>query len=278
MPVDLRDKSIIITGASSGIGAATAVAAARAGMHVVLNARRLERLTQIAELVEQQGRQAAIVVGDVNESDLSDRLLDEAQRQFGGFHAVFANAGFGLELPVIRMSESSLRELFETNFFASVQLCRLAALRLIERRQPGHLLMCSSCVAKFTLPQFAAYTASKAAQAHFCRAMRFELRPFGIEVASVHPITTSTEFFEQASLRSGRDVTTTVHDHAPKWLVQSPARVAEAVIRCLRRPRSEVWTSRLVLFSSGLFTMCPWILDLVLAREAARLRKAGEGP
>jgi len=277
MAIDLRDKAIIITGASSGIGAATAVAAARAGMHVVLNARRLERLTQVAELVEQQGRQAAIVVGDVKERGLSERLLEEAERQFGGFHAVFANAGYGLELPVIRLSETSLREMFETNFFASVELCRLAALHLIEARRPGHLLMCSSCVAKFTLPQFAAYTASKAAQAHFCRAMRFELQPHGIEVASVHPITTTTEFFEQASLRSGRDVTANVHDHAPRWLVQSPERVADAVIRCLRRPRSEVWTSRLVLFSAGLFTMFPRLLDMVLSREAARLRRAGEG-
>ena len=276
MAVDLRDKSIIITGASSGIGAATAVAAARAGMHVVLNARRLDRLTGVAELVEQSGRRAEIVVGDVREPGLSLRLLETAERSFGGFHAVFANAGFGVELPVVRMSEASLRELFETNFFASVELTRLAALRLIEARRPGHLLMCSSCVAKFTLPQFAAYSASKAAQAHFCRAMRFELQPHGIEVSSVHPVTTETEFFEQASVRSGRDVRSNVHDHSPRWLVQSPDLVAEAIVRCLRRPRSEVWTSRLVLFSAGLFTMWPWLLDLVLRREARRLHRAGE--
>jgi len=277
MAIDLSNKSIIITGASSGIGAATAVAAARAGMDVLLNARRLDRLASVAELVEQHGRRAEIVVGDVKEPGMSLRLLEAADRHFGGFHAVFANAGYGLELPVVRMSEASLRDLFETNFFSAVELTRLAAIRLIEAGRPGHLLMCSSCVAKFTLPQFAAYSASKAAQAHVCRAMRFELRPHGIEVSSVHPVTTETEFFEQASVRSGRDVRSNVHDHSPRWLVQSPDVVAEAVVRCLRRPRSEVWTRRLVLFSSGLFNMCPWLLDLVLRREAARLQRAGEG-
>ncbi|HMN95119.1 MAG TPA: SDR family NAD(P)-dependent oxidoreductase [Phycisphaerales bacterium] len=270
----LADKVLIVTGASSGIGAATALAAAEAGMDVLINARRMERLARVAELVEERGRRAEIVVGDVAEQGLSQRLLDAADERFGRFDAVFANAGYGMELPATEVPEEALRAIFETNFFASVELIRLSALRLIASGRPGHLLMCSSCLAKFTLPGFSAYSATKAAQAHLCRAMRFELAPHGIEVSSVHPITTVTEFFDRAAERSGRESTPSgVHDHVPRWMIQTPERVAAAVIQCLRRPRSEVWTSHIVRLSSGLFNAFPSVLDMVMRREAKRLRE-----
>ena len=119
------------------------------------------------------------------------------------------------------------------------------------------------------MPNLGAYAASKAAQESICRAMRFELAADHIEVASVHPITTTTEFFSESSLRSGTQGAS-IPEHAPKWFIQSPDRVADAIVACLRRPRSEVWTSRIVRLSSALFTAFPWILDLVLRREAKR--------
>jgi short-subunit dehydrogenase len=137
--------------------------------------------------------------------------------------------------------------------------------------------MNSSCLAKFAIPYFGAYAATKAAQAMMCRAMRFELEPHGIEVSSVHPVTTMTEFFEQSAARSGLGAHgRTVPDHTPKFLVQPPERVARAIVSCLKRPRSEVWTSLLVRLSAGAITAFPWVFDGVCRREAARSRRQAE--
>jgi short-subunit dehydrogenase len=267
MPRQLTDKAIIVTGASSGIGAATALACAEAGMHVLLNARRGERLEQVAADIRALGRDAAIVVGDVAEPETTDRILQETNRVFGGFYAVFANAGYGMEKPVLGTSVEDLRRIFDVNFFASVHLVQESAHALVRRKQGGHMLMCSSCLAKFTIPYYGAYSATKAAQNHICRAMRAELRPHGIEVASVHPVTTAAEFFEVAQDVSGGDAGgQSVPDHAPSLFVQSPQRVARAVVRCLRRPRSEVWTSTIVRGTAAAMTFAPGLLDVVMGR------------
>jgi short-subunit dehydrogenase len=103
--------------------------------------------------------------------------------------------------------------------------------------------------------------------------MRFELEPHGIEVSSVHPVTTMTEFFEQSAARSGLNASgRKVPDHAPKLFVQPPERVARAIVACLKRPRSEVWTSLLVRLSAGVITAFPWVFDAACRREARRSR------
>ncbi|MCH8314498.1 MAG: SDR family oxidoreductase [Planctomycetes bacterium] len=265
----LTDQVIIITGASSGIGAATAIQCAKAGMDVVLNARRADRLEQVAAQICELGRHAKIVVGSVTDEGMTEQMLDVAQDAFGRFDVVFANAGYGFERSVVQMDDQELRQIFDVNFFASFDLIREAAKRLISDERPGHLLMCSSCLAKFTLPFFSAYSATKAAQNHFCRAMRLELARYNIEVSSVHPITTTTEFFEVSNQLSGKaDKTSTVPDHASKMFVQTPERVARAIVRCLGKPRPEVWTSHIVRSVAGVMTAFPWFFDLVVRKQA----------
>ena len=100
--------------------------------------------------------------------------------------------------------------------------------------------MCSSAVARFTLPRYGAYCATKAAQAHMCRAMRVELRPHHIEVSSVHPITTTTEFVDVAQRRSGaRPGETDIIHQVPKPFIQTPERVARAVEKLARKLDAE---------------------------------------
>jgi len=271
---ELRGKVAVITGASSGIGAATAHAVVAEGMKVVLAARRLERLHAVAESLRAKGGEVHAVAIDVAAPGASAQLLDAAERAFGRFDMVFANAGYGMERAHHETAEIDLRQMFEVNFFASTDLITQAARRLIAAKRPGHLLMCSSCLAKFTIPHFGAYAATKAAQAMMCRAMRFELEPHGIEVSSVHPVTTMTEFFEQSAARSGLGTHgAKTPDHAPKFFVQPPERVARAIVSCLKRPRSEVWTSLLVRLSAGIITAFPWVFDGACRREARRSRK-----
>jgi len=259
----LAGRTIVITGASAGIGAATARACAAAGMHLVLVARRRGRLEELAGRLEargaEQGRpiRTAIVEGDVTDGDVTGAALAAAE-SVGGLDAVFANAGYGLLRPMCSIDEAALREIFEVNFFASVQLVRAAAGRLIEAGRPGHLLMCSSCVARFCLARYGAYAATKAAQAMVCTAMGAELRPHGIAVSSVHPIGTTTEFAAVARRRAGEPAEgPATTSRRPGFLVQDPDTVARAIVRCLRRPRPEVWTSRSVRMAAALAVAVP---------------------
>jgi short-subunit dehydrogenase len=269
MSRDLNQKVIVITGASSGIGAATAIECARAGMNVVINARRADRLDAVAEKVRAVGGKVETVVGDVTDQSISDRMLDAAEQRFDRLDAVFANAGYGFCRPAHEVTNDQLRHIFEVDFFASVDLVNAAAKRMIARSSGGHLLMCSSCLAKFTLSGYSAYSAAKAAQNHICRAMNVELKPHRIHVSSVHPITTTTEFFSVAERHSGRQVDASVAPgHASRFFVQTSEHVARAVVKCLRRPRPEVWTSFTTRAVAAVMTLWPGSMDLVMRKVA----------
>ncbi|MFO0962123.1 MAG: SDR family NAD(P)-dependent oxidoreductase [Phycisphaerales bacterium] len=258
----------VITGASAGIGAATALELARRGYDLLLVARREDRLAAVAQRVRQETAGTAAVellAVDVAAPGASARILDAAERAFGRFDVVFANAGYGLERPAHLTDGQALRAMFETNFFASVDLATQAARRLESLGRPGHLLLCSSCVAKFTLPAFGAYSASKAAQAHIARAMAYELAPRRIRVSSVHPVTTSTEFFEVARGHSGPggDDQYGIHGMS-RFFVQRPEKVARAIARSIGTGRTEIWTSPLTRLAAGFITAFPGIFDLAV--------------
>jgi short-subunit dehydrogenase len=150
----------------------------------------------------------------------------------------------------------------------SVDLLKAAAQRLLAAERPGHLLMCSSCVSKFSIPGHSTYAATKAAQNAVCQAMRFELRSKRIDVSSVHPITTTTEFFDVSADLSGRTRPADgLPEHAQGLFVQPPERVARAIVRCLRRPRPEVWTSHIVRGFAAVGTFFPRVGDYLIGRQ-----------
>ena len=263
MTVDLSGKPICITGASSVIGAATALACARAGMPVAMMARRQEKLDSVADKIRGAGGTALVLPGNVNDPKESLALLDRAEADFGPAYAVFANAGYGIETESWSQSEQSIRDMFETNFYGSLNLVRPALDRFVDRGE-GHALLCSSCLSKLAVPFYAAYSASKSAQDHFARAMRHELAPHGVAVSSVHPIGTDTEFFDTAARNSDN----------PRLLpkmrsgLQPPAKVAEAIVRQLRRGRGgEIWTSLPARTLFGLANTFPALADWGIRRK-----------
>ncbi|MEM1167356.1 MAG: SDR family oxidoreductase [Planctomycetota bacterium] len=244
MPIDLTDKPIAITGASSGIGRATAIACAAAGMPVALGARRVDKLDAVKVEIESAGGRAITVPMDVAHKPDSTTLVDRTNEAFGPIYAVFANAGFGFEARSDRVPEDRLREIFEVNFFGSLHTVHAALPTMLEHSR-GHAIICSSCIGKLPVPYFGAYCATKAAQWHMASALRWELRSKGIFASSVHPVGTKTEFFDRARERSKPppEAGSTIDDHTPSWLMQRPETVAHAIVGCLRRPRGEVWPS-----------------------------------
>jgi short-subunit dehydrogenase len=264
MAIDLRGKPICITGASSGIGLATALACAKAGMPVVLAARRIERLNTLASQITATGGKAVAIEVDVRDTDACARMIDLCAGSFGSVYSVFANAGYGLEKPVLAMSDAELRDIFETNFFGTLNTIRPAIPRMIEARS-GHIVVCSSCLSRMSIPYFSAYSATKSAQHHLSRAMNLELEGQGIRVSSVHPIGTKTEFFDAAARNSGGDGHELVQ-HTAQWFLQTPERVARAIVRRLRRPAPEIWTSQATRLGMTFAEAMPRLTDLFLRR------------
>ena len=259
MARDLSNKVIVITGASSGIGAATALASARAGMDVVVSARRVERLRQVADDIERIGGRALVVSCDVRRDDDVERLIDEPCQTFGRLDAVFTNAGYALIDRVLETPDEQARDLFETNYFGMIR-CLKAAMPKLRQVPDGlkHLLICSSSVSEVGIPFYGVYCATKAAQDSIAGALRAELAGEGIEVTSIHPVGTRTDLFATAAAHSNRPAPEGV-PNTPKSMVQSPEEVAEAIVKALKKPRPEVWPRPAVRFGLAVLTAFPSI-------------------
>jgi len=259
----------VITGASSGIGAATAIEAGKAKMKVVLAARRPQQLDAVAASVREVGGEALVVPTDVADADEIDRLFDQSVERFGRIDAVFANAGYGYFAHSERDGDYE-QHMWDVNYHGVVRCMRRAVERFREQGGGGHILACSSLVAKTGLPYYGTYTATKAAIHGMVTSMQLELKPEGIHVAVVYPGSTDTEFHQRIERRCGRDAAS---ENTPKWLMQPPDAVARQVIACLRRPRPEVWPTRLGWLFAGLWSLSPRFRAFCFGKHEETARK-----
>lgn len=264
----LQDKSIVITGASSGIGAATAIACAQAGMNVVLAARREDRLKEVATKIEALGRRAVVCVCDVRKDDDVAAMVKAAKQELGRLDAVFANAGYGQFAAVLDTTDQQMRDIFETNYFGTLRTIRAAVPMMRETSEQGHILICTSAASEIAIPMYGAYSATKAAQDSIGGALRAELVDSHIAVSTVHPIGTRTEFFDVVrgnSVNPGEGLST------PAALMHSSEKVARSVVRCLRKPSAEVWPSVGTRLGVALTTAVPslgaWSIRNIMLRR-----------
>jgi NADP-dependent 3-hydroxy acid dehydrogenase YdfG len=189
---------LLITGASSGIGAATARRAAAAGYRLALGARRRDRLDALSE--ELGGSEEAIAVAcDVAEWDQVQALAAATLEAFGRLDAVFANAGFGARRGFLEESPEHWRSMVLTNVLGVALTIRATLPHLLERGT-GHYLLTSSVAGRRALPG-SLYSATKWAVTAIGEALRSELRQMhenaGIRVTLIEPGMTDTEFFDQ---------------------------------------------------------------------------------
>ena len=167
------------------------------------------------------------------------------------------------------LSDKAWRDIFETNFWGTLNTIRPALPHLLAAGR-GHVMICSSVVSKIGVPNLAAYTTTKACQDHIGRALRLELGG-KVHVSTVHPIGTNTEFSQVVTEKSGNRPRTA---RSPEVFRQTPEDVAEAVVRCLRRPRGEVWTSTLARTLAAVSTLSPGFADFILRRHFEGKKKA----
>ncbi len=252
-------KVVVITGASSGIGAATAEAMAKVGAKLVLGARRLDKLQAVASRVLELGGQAEVMACDVGRREQVKALLALAQSRFGRVDVAIANAGFGFAARVHDTTEAQMEEIWRVNLLGTWYVMAEAAPLMLKQRQ-GHIIAVSSVVARRGLPGMGPYCMTKAGQLSLVEAMRVELRGSGVYVSSVHPGYTQTEFFQQASQRSG----STVHGGGK---MQSADVVAGKIASLVARPRPELWPLKMLRWATLFTAMLPTISDAAIAKS-----------
>jgi 2-deoxy-D-gluconate 3-dehydrogenase len=192
---DLKDKVAVITGASSGIGRAAAVAFVRKGCKVVLAARRVKKLKELKEEIAAFSKNCWYLQADVSREKDVRRLFDEAERFFGRIDIVINCAGRGCEVEVPDISHDEWHSVINTNL-TSVFLCtREAARRMIAKGIAGHIITVCSVLGRFGLRGHAGYCASKHGVTGFNKATRWEFRKHRIKVSTIYPANVDTELF-----------------------------------------------------------------------------------
>ncbi len=258
MKRDLRGSRTIVTGASSGIGRAVASELARCGARVLAVARREQRLRELVEQSAALGRSIETVAGDITDPETRQRVLDAAQAKFGGLDVLVNNAGVGALGPFSDASVERVRRVMEINFFALVEMTRLA-LPLLKQGVRPMVVNVSSILGHRGVPNRSEYSASKFAVQGFSEAIRAEFVRFGIDVLVVSPGPTETEFFD-------RELERTIDARWPKHTPASVAEVARQTVRAICLGRHEIIPYRWGRVLCWLNRLSPRLMDRVMTR------------
>ncbi|MFL6277696.1 MAG: SDR family NAD(P)-dependent oxidoreductase [Blastocatellia bacterium] len=245
----LQDQIVIITGASAGIGEASARMLAQQGAIIVLVARRKERLDQLKGEIEAAGGRALAIAADITDAADRERLMSETLAAFGRIDALVNNAGYGQRGPIEMVPVEAIRENFETNLFSLIALTQ-QVIPIMRRQASGRIVNISSVAGRIARPLSSIYDATKHALEAISDGLRGELAPFGIKVVIIEPGFIVTEFLGVANERA-RDVIEQDSPYKPffegfaegyqriRKMAGRPDDIAELVLKALTldRPR-----------------------------------------
>jgi short-subunit dehydrogenase len=250
----LRDQVIVITGASSGIGLATARMAAGNGAAVVLAARTEQALNKAVQEITAANGRAIAVRCDVSQRDELERLADEAVRSFGRIDTWVNNAGVGIWGRIEEVSEADMRQLFETNFWGEVAGSLVALPHL--KRQGGALINMGSMASDRAIPLQGIYSASKHAVMGFTDALRMELEEEGapVSVTLIKPASIGTPMPQHV-----KNYTQSEPKFPPP--VYAPEEAAKVILHAATHPVRDAFVGGSARTISTLAKMAPRLLD-----------------
>jgi NADP-dependent 3-hydroxy acid dehydrogenase YdfG len=218
MSTPLSGKAVLVTGASAGIGRATAVALAQAGAKIVATGRRKLELDALAK--QCGGQTVETIVGDLNDAGFVDDLVKRTR----DVDILVNNAGILKYAPLLDMTEADCEEMFRTNVLASFRVTLAVAKSMAERRR-GHIIVMTSIAAREVYRLGVIYCATKHALSAFARGLRIELQSFGIKVTEIAPGMVDTE------IRASSDHPSVLEAvKSRKFEALTSAEVAEAVV------------------------------------------------
>ncbi len=246
----MRGKVAIVTGASSGIGRAIALALADQGARVSLAARTASALEEVAGQVRTRGQEALVVPTDVTRQEQVERLVEETSARWERVDILVANAGAYVRTPVTELTVADVERSMAVNFYGALYAVLAVQPRMLDQRN-GHIVLISSMDGKKGLPLDGPYVAAKFALGGLGEVFRQELHGTGVRVTTVFP---------------GRVDTPLIDDlEVPRISAKiSPEAVARATVRAIQRNRAEVIVPFQARALYYLDTFCPRLGDWVV--------------
>ncbi len=266
----IAGKVCVITGASSGIGEATARAVAAGGATVVLAARREDRLRALAEELRGRGATVTWQRVDVNREEDLQRLRDHAREEHGGCHVLVNNAGVPGGGEFRALSLERIRLVTETNYVSILVATKLFLELLIGSK--GHVVNVASLAGRYALPGSGVYSATKHAVVAFSESLYYELRPLGVMVTTVNPGIVVTEGFfpEDSSL---------LRDPLLKPFLMKPERIGREIVDVIRKRKGpEVSIPRWLAAPQAMRMLAPPLYRAAMQRIAGDRAAAAEAP
>lgn len=263
----LSEQTLVITGASSGIGLATAQAAAERGAKVVLTARNQEKLAEIADEINHAGGQAAYVAADVGSRDELNHVADVAVQRFGGFETWVNDAGVGIYGRLDEVTEEDARRVFDTNYWGAVNGSLIAVEHL--RGRGGALVNVGSVASDNAIPMLGVYSATKHALRGFTDALRMELEldEAPVSVTLIKPTSINTPFPHHARNYTDRE------PQVPPPVYQ-PDEVAAAILHAAEHPVRDIYVGSMSRIMSSLGKHAPkaadWLSETMMAPREFR--------
>jgi len=268
----LDRQSIVITGATSGIGLATARRAAAAGACVFLIARGEKDLARLTEELQGKGSRVAYAVADVADYEALREAAEKARRLFGGFDTWVNNAGISIFGAIREVTLEDQRRLFETNYWGVVNGSLIAAEHLRERPEGGTIVNVGSTLADAPIPIQGVYSASKHAVKGFTNALRMELMREDAQVAVslVKPAAIDTPYNKHARNITGHAM------HNPQPVYATPV-VADTILWCATHPIREITVGGGGRIIASFYAALPGIAEPLFARFAPMLMRDKRG-
>lgn len=259
-----RDKVVLVTGASSGLGFEIARAFVEAGAQVVVAARNAATLEAAAERLRTAEREVLAIAADVRVDDDVARLLEQALKRFGRLDVLVNNAGRSARRAVLDTSPDDFRELLDLNLLAVVRMTRAAAPHLLATG--GHVVNIGSLSGKVATRYMGAYPASKFALTAYTQQLRLELEPQGLHLLLVCPGPIAREHARPAEPVAGVPASALKPGAGAKTRAIRPEKIARAIVGACERRRPELIFPPAARLLFALMQLSPRLGDWIVRR------------